>query len=115
MLAILGAKIVRNRESKILREMMNAMAAFAQSVETGEVLDRPDLSVSIEEMNDLMDFGFLTDLEQLSRHQLENKYGAALVAIGDTDHLVGSDWCGAPKVSFDCVRCFYLLARVDLP
>jgi 2-methylisocitrate lyase-like PEP mutase family enzyme len=76
----LGVALVeypRMLTSAALRGMMNAMEAFARSVETGEVVDRPDLTVSFEELNDLMGFGFLTDLERrhLSSGQLESKYG----------------------------------------
>ena len=76
----LGVALVeypRMLTSAALRGMMNAMEAFARSVETGEVVDRPDLTVSFEELNDLMGFSFLTDLERrhLSRGQLESKYG----------------------------------------
>jgi 2-methylisocitrate lyase-like PEP mutase family enzyme len=65
--------------SAALRGMMNAMKAFHQSVETGEVVDRPDLTVTFEELNELMGFSFLTDLERrhLSRSQLDSKYGQA--------------------------------------
>jgi 2-methylisocitrate lyase-like PEP mutase family enzyme len=78
----LGVSVViypRMLTSAALRGMINAMEAFAQSIKTGEVVDRPDLSVSFEELNDLMGFGFLKELEQhhLSRGQLERKYGSA--------------------------------------
>ena len=77
-LGVALAEYPRMLTSAALRGMMNAMEAFARSVETGEVVDRPDLTVSFEELNDLMGFSFLTDLERrhLSRGQLESKYGA---------------------------------------
>lgn len=77
----LGVAVVeypRMLTSAALRGMMNALEAFHHSVETGEIVDRPDLTVSFEELNELMGFGFLTDLERryLSKDQLDRKYGA---------------------------------------
>lgn len=78
-LGVAVAEYPRMLTSAALRGMMNALEAFDLSVKTGEIVDRPDLSVSFEELNDLMGFGFLTDLERrhLTRDQLEAKYGPA--------------------------------------
>jgi 2-methylisocitrate lyase-like PEP mutase family enzyme len=76
-LGVAVAEYPRMLTAAALRGMMNAMEAFKQSVKTGEVVDRPDLSVSFEELNELMGFGFLTGLERrhLSSQQIETKYG----------------------------------------
>lgn len=73
-LGVALAEYPRMLTSAALRGMMNAMEAFAKSVKTGEIVNRPDLSVSFEELNDLMGFGFLTELERrhLSSDQLVN-------------------------------------------
>jgi 2-methylisocitrate lyase-like PEP mutase family enzyme len=48
-----------------LRGMMNAMAAFKDEVMgKGSVIERPDLQVSFEELNDLMGMGELDELEK---------------------------------------------------
>jgi 2-methylisocitrate lyase-like PEP mutase family enzyme len=48
-----------------LRGMMNAMAAFKDEVMgKGSVIERPDLQVSFEELNDLMGVGELDELEK---------------------------------------------------
>jgi len=61
-----------------IRGMMNAIDAFKQSMESGEVVERPDLVVSFEELNDLMGFQEIMAMEQryLTADQLGSKYGA---------------------------------------
>lgn len=60
-----------------LRGMMHAMAALAQSIETGEVVDRSDLVVPFDELNDLIGLGEIKALERrfLTESQLAAKYG----------------------------------------
>ncbi|MDI6755213.1 MAG: oxaloacetate decarboxylase [Thermodesulfobacteriota bacterium] len=60
-----------------LRGMMKAMAVLAESLETGEVVERPDLTVSFEELHDLMGFPEIVALERrhLTESQLAAKYG----------------------------------------
>jgi 2-methylisocitrate lyase-like PEP mutase family enzyme len=50
-----------------IQGMKNAMAAFADMLTTGRVVDRPDLLVSFEELNELMGMVELQDLEQRYR------------------------------------------------
>jgi len=56
--------------------MKNALAALGESLRTGEVVDRPDLLVSFEELNGLVGISELEQLEQryLTREQLRRKY-----------------------------------------
>lgn len=59
-----------------IRGMMNALDVLAQSATSGEVIERPDLMVSFEELNDLMGFGNVRALEErfLTQNQLKAKY-----------------------------------------
>jgi len=59
--------------------MKNALAALAESLRTGKVVDRPDLLVSFEELNALVGAAELEKLEQryLTREQLARKYANA--------------------------------------
>jgi 2-methylisocitrate lyase-like PEP mutase family enzyme len=67
-LQALGVAVVsypRMLSTAALRGMMNAMAAFKDEVVgKNRVIDRPDLQVSFEELNDLMGMGDLDELEQ---------------------------------------------------
>ena len=58
--------------------MKQGLAALAQSVESGEVVDRPDLAVSFEELNALVGAEEVQAIEQryLTPDQLANKYGS---------------------------------------
>jgi len=60
--------------------MKNALAALGESLRTGEVVDRPDLLVSFEELNGLVGISELEQLEQryLTREQLRRKYENAM-------------------------------------
>lgn len=62
--------------SAAIRGMMNALSVFNESIETGEVVERPDLLVSFEELNELVGISRLQEMEQryLTPEQLENKY-----------------------------------------
>ena len=47
-----------------LKGMMNAMAVFKQDVvRENRVVDRPDLLVSFDELNDLMGMRYIDDIE----------------------------------------------------
>jgi 2-methylisocitrate lyase-like PEP mutase family enzyme len=67
-LEALGVAVVsypRMLTTAALRGMMNAMAAFKDEVMgKGSVIERPDLQVSFEELNDLMGMGELDELER---------------------------------------------------
>jgi 2-methylisocitrate lyase-like PEP mutase family enzyme len=56
--------------------MNKAIAAFQQMLATGEAVDRPDLLVSFDELNDLVGWAELQRLEQryLTKEQLAGKY-----------------------------------------
>jgi 2-methylisocitrate lyase-like PEP mutase family enzyme len=63
----LGAAIVilpRLLSAAAVRGMINALDAFDQSIQTGKVVDRPDLSVDFEELNDLVGWKEFEDLER---------------------------------------------------
>lgn len=62
-----------------VRGMRNAIAAIRESLDSGEVVDRPDLQVSFEELNALVGMADLDRLEQryLTADQLREKYQAA--------------------------------------
>jgi hypothetical protein len=57
----------------------SARLVMLQSAAEGRVIERPDLAVSFQEINDLMEFGTIRDMEQrfLTAGQRQAKYGAA--------------------------------------
>ncbi len=59
--------------------MKNALAAFRQSLDTGEVVDRPDLLVDFDEINRLVKLPELLALERrfMTREQIARKYREA--------------------------------------
>jgi len=59
-----------------VKGMKNALAALGESLRTGEAVDRPDLLVSFEELNELVAMPELERLEQryLTKDQLRRKY-----------------------------------------
>ena len=61
-----------------LKGMENGLAYLRQSLDRGEVVDRPDALVSFEELHDIMGMGEVEALEQqfLTPAQLAAKYGA---------------------------------------
>lgn len=63
--------------SAAIRGMTNALEAFGESSQTGSVTDRPDLLVSFEELNDLVGFGEIQELERRysTEAQLTAQYG----------------------------------------
>jgi hypothetical protein len=62
-----------------IQGMKNAMAALQASIDSGEVVDRPDLLVSFDELNALLGMPELQRLEQryLTPEQLGAKYRGA--------------------------------------
>lgn len=59
-----------------LQGMKTGLELLAKSVDTGQVVDRPDVLVSFEELNQIMGMGQVQDLERqfLTAAQLEAKY-----------------------------------------
>ncbi len=79
-LAALGVAVVifpRLLTACALRGMQQGMAHLKQSLDTGEVVDRPDALVSFEELQDIMGMAEVEAMEQrfLTASQLEAKYG----------------------------------------
>ena len=63
----MGVKAVsypRMLTAAAIQGMKNALAVFGQSVEEGRVIDRPDLLVSFNELNDLMGHKTLNELQK---------------------------------------------------
>jgi 2-methylisocitrate lyase-like PEP mutase family enzyme len=62
-----------------IQGMKNAIAALNESLRTGEVVDRPDLLVPFDELNELVGIKELERLEQryLTAEQLRRKYSGA--------------------------------------
>lgn len=65
--------------STAIQGMKNGLAAFQKSIETGEVVERPDLAVSFEELNTLVGFDDVQAIEKRfsTKEQLARKYGSA--------------------------------------
>lgn len=85
-LAALGVRRVsvpRMLPAAAIRAMEQALALFRHSIETGEVVDRPDLLASIEDIKALMDYAELERLEErfLLPDHLLHKYGSERVKI----------------------------------
>jgi 2-methylisocitrate lyase-like PEP mutase family enzyme len=59
--------------------MKHGLAALRQSLDTGEVVERPDLLVSFEELNALVGFHQVQEIERkfLTKEQLDRKYRGA--------------------------------------
>ena len=77
-----------------LRGMQQGLALLQQSIDSGQVVDRPDALVSFEELHDIMGMDEVEALERrfLTPDQLESKYGS-----GDTAIVPGAS--RAPKVT----------------
>lgn len=78
-LEAMGVKVVsypRLLTAAAIQGMKNALAALGQSSAEGQVVERPDLAVSFDELNELMGLGTITSLENrfLTPDQLESKY-----------------------------------------
>ena len=54
-----------------VRGMMNAMNAFKDMLDSGEVVDRPDLLVGFDEINALTGFDQLSALDRTYAHDQE--------------------------------------------
>jgi 2-methylisocitrate lyase-like PEP mutase family enzyme len=85
-LAALGVRRVsvpRMLPAAAIRAMEQALALFRHAIETGEVVDRPDLLASIEDIKALMDYAELERLEErfLLPDHLLHKYGSERVKI----------------------------------
>ena len=81
-LASLGVAVVifpRLLTACALRGMQQGMAYLKQSLDTGEVVDRPEALVSFDELQDIMGMADVEAMEQrfLTASQLEAKYGKA--------------------------------------
>jgi 2-methylisocitrate lyase-like PEP mutase family enzyme len=57
--------------------MINGLEALQKSLATGEIVERPELAVSFEKLNDVLGFKQFEALEQrfLTKEQLQAKYG----------------------------------------
>lgn len=57
--------------------MINGLEALQESLRTGRVVERPELAVSFEELNELVGLGEIQQLEAryLTPAQLDAKYG----------------------------------------
>jgi 2-methylisocitrate lyase-like PEP mutase family enzyme len=78
----LGVSVViypRLLTAAAVQGMKNGLAALKQSLDTGEVVERPDLLVSFEELNALVGFDQVQAIERkfLTKDQLERKYRGA--------------------------------------
>jgi 2-methylisocitrate lyase-like PEP mutase family enzyme len=62
----------------VLQGMKNGLELLKQSLDSGEIVDRPDALVSFEELHDMMGMHEIEELEQrfLTPEQLETKYGS---------------------------------------
>ena len=63
--------------STAIRGMMNGLAALKESIDSGSVVERPELAVSFEELNSLVGFDEVQAIERrfLTKDQLARKYG----------------------------------------
>jgi 2-methylisocitrate lyase-like PEP mutase family enzyme len=68
--------------SAALAGMQRAMEALGASLASGEAVDRPDLCFSFEDLNNLMGFGAIRELENtyLTESELDRKYGSSQTA-----------------------------------
>jgi len=62
-----------------LMGMRNGLELLQQSLDSGQVVDRPDALVSFEELHEIMGMEQVEDLEQrfLTKEQLQAKYGSS--------------------------------------
>ena len=62
--------------STAIRGMKNGLAALQESIDTGQVVERPELAVSFEELNSLVGFDEVQAIERrfLTQDQLARKY-----------------------------------------
>jgi 2-methylisocitrate lyase-like PEP mutase family enzyme len=83
-LGVARVSIPRMLPSAALMGMKNALALMKESMETGEVFDRPDMLVGIEEITELMGYALINQLEKdfSLEEDLEKRYK------GDVDLVV---------------------------
>lgn len=57
--------------------MIHGLETLQKSLATGEIVERPELAVSFEKLNDVLGFKQFEALEQrfLTKEQLQAKYG----------------------------------------
>jgi 2-methylisocitrate lyase-like PEP mutase family enzyme len=62
-----------------IQGMKNGLTALQQTIDSGEVVERPDLAVSFEELNALVGLDDVQKIEQrfLTKEQMARKYGSA--------------------------------------
>lgn len=77
-LGVARASMPRMLSSSALSGMRKALEVMKQCMVTGEAADRPDLTVSMEDLTKLVGYERITKLEQalLTDEQLERKYGS---------------------------------------
>jgi 2-methylisocitrate lyase-like PEP mutase family enzyme len=65
-------------DADAIQGMKNALSVLLQSAAEGRVIERPDLAVSFQEIDDLMGLGTIKGMEQrfLTAAQKQAKYGA---------------------------------------
>jgi 2-methylisocitrate lyase-like PEP mutase family enzyme len=75
-LGVRRVSVPRMLPAAAIQAMTNALKLLRHSVETGEVVDRPDLLASIDDIKELMDYAALERLEEelLLPEQLFRKY-----------------------------------------
>lgn len=82
-LGVRRVSVPRMLPAAAIKAMENALALLRHSLETGEVVDRPDLLASIDDIKRLMDYEGLERLEEqfLLPEQLYRKYQAEKATI----------------------------------
>jgi 2-methylisocitrate lyase-like PEP mutase family enzyme len=82
-LGVKRVSVPRMLPAAALKAMQNALSLLRHALETGEVVDRPDLLFSIDEIKELMDYESLEKLEEqfLLPEQLFRKYQAEKATI----------------------------------
>ncbi len=65
-----------------LKGMSSGLDLLQQSIATGEVIDRPDMAMSFEHLNEIMGMGSINNLEKkfLTPEQKQSKYGSESAA-----------------------------------
>lgn len=83
-LGVATVDLPRMLTAAAIQGMKNAFEALSQSLDTGAVVDRPDLLVSFEELSDLMGLTEYREMEKryLSPEKLEAMYGPDHPATG---------------------------------
>ncbi len=76
-MGVAAVSLPRMLTAAAVRGMLNAISAWNESFESGDVIDRPDLLVNFGELSDLMGLPTIKEMEQryLTEAQLASKYG----------------------------------------